>query len=84
MSLGYTLVGIAAIISSLTAAYMALSTRRKVEEVATEVKTSNGITLAVLADRAEGRRIETETTLGDRTPSEQHYVDKLQEGGRDL
>jgi len=42
-----------------------------------EVKTANGVTLAALADRVEARRIEAEVAPGERTESEQHYVDEL-------
>jgi hypothetical protein len=49
----------------------------KVEAVHGEVKTANGITMAVLSDRAEGRRIEADVAHDKRTISEQHYVDEL-------
>lgn len=51
--------------------------RADVESVHTEVKTANGITMAALADRAEGRRVEDNVDIEDRTASEQHYVDRL-------
>lgn len=56
----------------------------KTDQVHAEVKTSNGITMAALADRTEGRRIQSEVPKDDRTASEQGYVDTLHEGGRDM
>lgn len=51
----------------------------KVDEVHAEVKTANGITIAALSDRAEGRRVQEDITKEDRTTSEQGYVDRLAE-----
>ena len=42
-----------------------------------EVKTSNGLTLAALADRAEGRRIAADIPAEDQSASEKHYVEQL-------
>lgn len=86
-NLASILTAVSLVIVAITGLYTAQTARRslrtsqitaaRVEEVHTEVKTSNGITMAVLADRGEGRRIEAEVAADDRTPSEQHYVDKL-------
>lgn len=56
----------------------------EVADVHTEVQTANGITLAALADRAEGRRITVDIPHDQRTTSEQGYVDNLDQGGRNL
>ena len=52
------------------------------ELVHAEVTTGNGIPLGELADRQEGRRVNT-IPEEDRTESEQGYSDRLKEGGRD-
>lgn len=61
-----------------------LRNTRDIRQVHTEVKTANGITLAALADRQEGRRIEETIPHKDRTEAETGYVDMLQEGGRNV
>jgi len=48
-----------------------------------EVKTMNGKTIAVLTDENEGRRIAADIAHDDRTASEQHYVDQLDESQED-
>ena len=50
---------------------------RRLTTVKNEITTANGITMAVLAERAEGRRIERDVTSDDRTVSETGYVDRL-------
>jgi hypothetical protein len=50
---------------------------REVAGVHREVRSSNGLTLAALADATEGRRIQNDIPPADRTPSQQHYVDDL-------
>ncbi len=70
----------AALVIAITGLYTAVAAAKikaGVADVHSEVKTANGITMAVLADRAEGRRIEVDVAHGDRTESEQGYVDKL-------
>jgi hypothetical protein len=79
-----TVVQIAQIIGAAAAIVAAIAAWRAhevVKEVKTEVKTANGITLAALSDRQEGRRIAADVPMDDRTSSEQHYVDRLDEGG---
>lgn len=49
----------------------------KASEIHREVKTQNGLTIAALQDRAEGRRIEADIPHDARTSSEQHYVEQL-------
>lgn len=61
-----------------------VSTREVVAEVHKEVKTANGISLAKLVEREEGRRIIADILKEDRSTSEQRYVDELEEGGRNL
>jgi hypothetical protein len=75
---------LASLITAVAVLISVIGVHRKVTEVATEVRTANGITLAALADRGEGRRIEQDVPAGERTSSEQAYVEKLHEGGRDL
>lgn len=53
----------------------------KVDDVHSEVKTSNGRTLAVLAERAEGHRV-AGIAAGARTVEEQGFVDRLTDGPR--
>jgi hypothetical protein len=50
---------------------------RKISQVHSEVKTTNGLTLAALADRTEGRRINADIPAADRTSAETHYVENL-------
>lgn len=45
--------------------------------VAAEIKTSNGLSIAALADRGEGQRIQDNIPQADRTDSQQGYVDRL-------
>jgi hypothetical protein len=71
---------IAAIVVALVAVatfVMSLINRRTLLNVHDEVKTTNGLTLAALGDRAEGRRIQSDVAHADRTASEQHYVEQL-------
>lgn len=73
---------ITALASLITAIALAISVvlnRRAIRSVHDEVRTSNGLTLAALADRAEGRRIGQDIDPENRTKSEQHYVDELGE-----
>ena len=56
--------------------------QRRVSDMANELMTGNGISLAALANRAEGRRIAEDVPKEHRTASDQHYVDNLEEGGR--
>lgn len=53
------------------------------KQVVEEVKTTNGIPIGLMLEREEGRRIEG-INPGQRTPSEQEYVNKLKEGGRNM
>lgn len=83
--------GIAQIITSLATLLAAVATMfgvlrntKSIKQVHSEVKTANGITLAALADRTEGRRIKETIPHDDRTPSETGYVDMLREGGRNV
>lgn len=71
-------------VSATVAMVVGLHNARKIGNVHAEVKTSNGLTVAALADRGEGRRIETEVPADERTPAEQKYVNGLNEGGRYL
>lgn len=74
------LTALSLVIVALTGMYTAVTARRTltgVKDVHAEVKTANGITAAVLLDRQEGRRIEADVPAGERTDSEQHYVDQL-------
>lgn len=66
---------LAALVTSVAVLVSAWSNRRRLGDLKREVKTSNGLTLAALADRAEGRRIDEDIPEGDRTASEQRYVD---------
>jgi hypothetical protein len=50
---------------------------RAIGDIHDEVKTQNGLTMAALADRQEGRRVKKDIQKSDRTTSEQHYVDAL-------
>lgn len=68
-------------ITALVVAVVAGKAKRTVDQVHTEVKTQNGLTIAALADRQEGRRIQTDVPHQDRTASEQHYVEGLDRGG---
>lgn len=68
---------IASVATLVTAVVGPLLVLRSVRAVHTEVKTANGQTLAALADATEGRRIELDIPHGDRTSSEQHYVERL-------
>lgn len=68
-------VAVGTLITSATAAVGSLHNSRRIAEVKTEVKTANGITLAALADRGEGRRIEADIPAAERTSAEQHYVE---------
>jgi hypothetical protein len=70
---------IAALIAAVTLLISVLVNRRTLRAVHNEVKTSNGLTLAALSDRAEGRRIESDVEPEDRTESEQRYVTNLDE-----
>lgn len=70
--------------SATVALIVGMHNARKLGAVHAEVKTSNGLTVAALADRGEGRRIETDVPAEERTPQEQKYVDGLNEGGRYL
>lgn len=56
---------------------------RHIGDVHHEVKAGNGITMAALADRQEGRRVQADIPEAERTDSEQGYVDNLEAGGRD-
>jgi hypothetical protein len=85
--------GIAAVIGALGVAFGQIVTAmgvhrnaRAVEKVARqtkavhdEVKTSNGRTIAKLADLAEGRRVIADVPADDRTPGEAHAVALLNE-----
>lgn len=80
------LTSLAALVASCAAAYASLSANRTsksnqiaLQEVKHEVKTSNGITIAALADLSEGRRIQADVPVEDRTISEQHYVNKVED-----
>jgi hypothetical protein len=65
--------------------YKAVSdTHGAVAEVASQVETSNGLTVAALAERREGRRISVDIPIDQRTTSEQEYVDNLEDGGRNV
>ena len=86
-----TIASLALLITALSGAVVSLVTvfriskemtrvSHEVTSVHTEVKTSNGITMAALADRAEGRRIEADVPQADRTASETQYVNRLNEG----
>jgi hypothetical protein len=68
-----TLVAVAAVIAALASLVTAIGGYF----LAKNVKTSNGLTMAALADRQEGRRIESDVAIHDRTKSETAYVDKL-------
>lgn len=81
-----TIIAVAAItaLPSTVAAIAALRVHRAVTDVShavtdvkAEVKTSNGIALGLLADRAEGRRVIADIPAEDRTASEQGYVERL-------
>lgn len=52
--------------------------------VVNEVAAANGISMVKLLERAEGRRIADEVPPSERTTSEQGYVDRLEEGGRNM
>lgn len=76
--------GLAAVITALGVFYqIVMTTRRdrrveaKVDDVHAEVRTANGIAVGLLAERAEGRRIEADVPTADRTVSEQGYVERL-------
>lgn len=68
---------VASLVTSCALAVSVLVNRRAIKGVHNEVKTSNGLTMAALADRTEGRRIEADIPHGERTASEQHYVEGL-------
>lgn len=56
----------------------------RIDQVLHEVKTVNGITLGALADFQEGRRIKVAVPdKNDRTTSEQIYVDRVEDAGRE-
>lgn len=74
---------IAVLIGAIVLARGQRAVAANVEAVHEEVKTVNGITMAALADRAEGRRIETDVPVDQRTDSEAAYVTNLAEGGPD-
>jgi len=63
--------------AAVIAAMASLVTAMGVILVNRKVKTSNGLTMAALADRAEGRRIESDILAEDRTSHETSYVEKL-------
>ena len=67
------LFGAAAVIAALASLVTAIG----VIIVHKNVKTTNGLTMAALADRAEGRRIESDVLAEDRTSHETAYVEKL-------
>lgn len=80
MILASTATDAAALISAITGlvvAIVTLLTLTRVNRVHQEIKTTNGLTIAMLADRAEGRRIESDVAADDRTAAEQHYVTDL-------
>jgi hypothetical protein len=56
----------------------------KVDSVLEEVQTFNGVSAVLLAERAEGRRIDADIPPGDQTTSEKGYVDILKRGGRNI
>jgi len=74
---------IPALITSVASLLTSVAILVSVLRIHGEVKTTNGLTMAALADRQEGRRIEDDVAAGDRTSKEQKYVEKLHEGGRD-
>ena len=67
---------------SCVSACVAFIDLRATQRVHAEVRTTNGITAGLLAERQEGRRIEADVPHAERTTSEQGYVDRLEEGGR--
>jgi len=73
--IGQLLTGVGILLTAIISA----RTHKAVAEVRTEVQTINGRSLAQLADATEGRRIEADVAIADRTESDQHYVDHLNE-----
>ena len=83
--LGEALIGAAAVVTAVAQLLQRKTVNRTadtVDQVHDAVSTANGIPAGELLERAEGRRIE-EIPYIDRTVSEQGYVDRLNEGGRD-
>lgn len=68
---------IAAVASLVTALAVLLSVILTFR-VHKEVKTSNGKSIAVLADLNEGRRIEAHVPPDDRTPEDDRYVELVE------
>jgi len=71
------LTAIAVIIGFAGIARRADKLDKSLDRVHSEVKTGNGKTIAMLADATEGRRVRSDVPVGERTESEQHYVDSL-------
>ena len=61
-------------VATLVTALIAWSGRRISQQVRTEVKTMNGLTMAQMADAGETRRVDAIATE-DRTTAEQRHVD---------
>ncbi|HXA31500.1 MAG TPA: hypothetical protein VNV87_04515 [Acidimicrobiales bacterium] len=76
-----TLLGpvIAALIVTIPTVLLNRRVVQKVEAVHTEVRTSNGLTIAALADAQEGRRIVHDIPTAERSEHDQAYVDALGE-----
>lgn len=72
-----TLSDFAQLIIALATLGGVLTTARATKTIHKEVKTQNGLTIAALADRAEGRRIQGDIPAEDRTSSETNYVEEL-------
>lgn len=80
MDIGSLLIGIAAVISALTAAAVAFRTTLKVDAVHREVKTINAQTLAQLADASEARRIAGKQDQGEElTDQERSHLASMEQ-----
>lgn len=84
--IGNTLVGVAAVISAVSAALIGVRNSKKidagvkkVEQVHNELRVGNGKTIAALSELAEGRRIRQDVLPQDRTDEERRYVGGLEE-----
>ncbi len=80
--LAQVIIAIAALVTACATAYGSVINSRNqriLGGIHKAVETQNGLTMAALADRAEGRRIGTDIPEGERTVDEQHYVDVLRE-----
>lgn len=77
---GTLITGLALLVNAVVNAGRLRNLKSQVSSVHEEVKTANGITLAALADNAEGRRINADIPHDERTTAEQRYVDRVKEG----